>query len=261
MEIEKAFETITAGLDEILLAKDYERESVASVGDEYSTLYVGETAYSIVYSFKTKRLVLRSCPVSDGEPDNNWKILATWLYDQDTDGQREAEGIRDDFIETIRGPRQSAARKKQKKRKKDGENNVDPLFLANRMVTYFPELKDEIAFEKAHYEDFRGITFADEKIAPRFSEMVADLSAEKLERVSDGLATMYTTGDLDTKGIITYILLNSVESDEKFQALIAKFTENDRKICVAARNLRGKKIKPEKPRKISPYMADTLNER
>lgn len=261
METQKAFEVITAGLDSLLKPKGYTRENVADSDEQSSALYIGEdAAYSIVYTFDNQRMVLRSCSVAEGEPDNNWKILATWLFDPETDSMKEAESIRDDFVETIRGPRQTAVRKKQKKRKKDGENTVDPLFLANRMVTYFPELKDEIAYEKAHYEQFRGITFADEHIAERFGELAEESNDNKLQKISEGLSTMYTMGDLDTKGIITYILLNAVSSDEKFTKLIAAFNENDRKICVAARNLRGKKIKPEKPKKVRSYTADSLNE-
>ena len=126
------------------------------------------------------------------------------------------------------------------------------------MVTYFPALKDEIAYEKAHYESFRGISFAEEKIAPRFNEMIKDANEKKIEKISQGLAALYTSGDLDTKGIITYILLNSVESDEKFAQLIEAFSDNDKKITKAARKLRGKNIKPEKPKKPKKFISDTL---
>lgn len=258
MDINNAFDIISGRAERVLRDKGYRREPVADSDKELTALYIGDIAYSIVYTFSNKRIVLRSCAVVDDVPDNEWKILATWLFDPESDGTKEAESIGDDFADTIRGPKQTSAMQKQKKRKKDGENTVDPLFLANRMVTYFPELKDEIAYEKAHYESFRGITFADEKIAARFAKMVDQANEHKLEKVSQGLAALYTSGDLDTKGIVTYILLNSVESDEKFQMLIGSFTDNDKKIAKAARKLRGKNIKPEKPKKQKKYVSDTL---
>ena len=61
------------------------------------------------------------------------------------------------------------------------------------------------------------------------------------------------------KGIITYILLNTVESDEKFEQLIESFAENDKKVARESRKLRGKKIKPEKPKKSRSYVAGSLN--
>lgn len=260
MDMKQPFSIIVERAEKPLLEKGYTKETVAETENELTALYIGQDmAYSIVYTFKTMRLVLRSCLVEEGEPDNEWKILATWLFDPETDGTREAESIGDDFAETITGPKQRAAVQKQKRKKKDGENTVNPLFLANRMVTYFPELKDEIAYEKAHYEDFRGVTFAEEYIVPRFRELVKTSKKDKLEKLSAGLAAIYKTGDLDTKGIITYLMLNAVEDDEKFALLISAFAENDKKIAKEARRLRGKTIKPEKPKKTRSYITDTLN--
>lgn len=259
MELNRAFELITGKVEKILLARGYKKQAVAESDKEMTALYTGDIAYSIVYYFDKKRVLLRSCGMEDGEPDNTWKTVATWLFDPETDTSRDAENIGEDFAETIRGPKQTAVQK-QKKSKKDGENTSDPLFFANRMVMYFPELRDEIAYEKAHYESFRGITFADEKILPRFVEYVNTANKGELDRMSKSLSDMYDAGDLDVKGIITYILLNSIEDDKKFEQLTEKFTPEYKKIAVESRKLRGKKIKPEKPKKPSKFMADTLND-
>lgn len=259
MDMNNAFVIITEKFEKAILNDGYKKEPVADSDKELTALYIGEVAYSIVYTYLTRRVVLRSCSVYDGEPDNKWKTLATWLFDPETDGNREAESIGNDFAETVRGPKQTAAVQKQKKRKKEGEGNVDPLFLANRMVTYFPELKDEIAYEMAHYEQFRGVIFAEEKIVPRFKQLVEKANQQKMEKISAGLAAMYSSGDLDTKGIITYDMLNSIDDNDKFEKLIDSFAEADKKVAVAVRKLRGKKIKPEKPQKSRNYTADALN--
>ena len=112
MEISKALGIITAKVDGVLLSKGYEKHPVADTDNEKTTLYVGEVAYCVVYYFDKKRIVLRSCGVDDGEPDNSWKTVATWLFDEEVDGSREAENIGEDFAETIRGPRQVAAQQK-----------------------------------------------------------------------------------------------------------------------------------------------------
>ncbi len=82
---------------------------------------------------------------------------------------------------------------------------------------------------------------------------------KKIEKISAGLAAIYSAGDLDTKGIITYDMLNAVEDDDKFKKLTAAFSENDKKVTKAARKLRGKNLKPEKPKKSRSYKTDTLN--
>ena len=258
MEIAKALEIITGKVDNVLLNKGYEKHSVADTDNEKTVLYTGNVAYSIVYYFDKKRIVLRSCSVTDGEPDNAWKTAATWLFDEEVDGAREAENIGDDFADTIRGPKQVAAQQKKKLKKENGEQNSDPLFFANRMIAFFPELRDEIAFEKAHYESFRGVTFAETKILPLLQAYAKREGDKNMENLSKALSDLYDAGDLDVKGIITYVLLNGIDDDAQYEKLTATFTKEQKKIAKASRNLRGKKMKPEKPKKPKKYIADRL---
>lgn len=258
MEISKALEIITAKTDNALLSKGFQRHQVADTDNEKTVLYTGEIAYSVVYYFDKKRVVLRSCQMNEGEPDNDWKTVATWLFDEASDGAREAENIGDDFADTINGPKQVAIQQRKKAKKENGEQNCDPLFFANRMIAYFPELKDEVAFEKAHYAEFRGAVFADEKILPLFVNYVKTHGEKDLTKLSKSLSDLYNAGDLDVKGIITYILLNGIEDDNKYEAVTAEFPKDTKKIANAARKLRGKKIKPEKPKKPKKFMADIL---
>ena len=90
MDINNAFEIITGKAEKVLTAKGYRKETVADSEDELTALYIGDLAYSIVYTFSNKRIVLRSCQLEDDAPDNDWKTLATWLFDAESDGTKEA---------------------------------------------------------------------------------------------------------------------------------------------------------------------------
>ena len=214
MEIQSAFDLVADKVEKALAEQDYKRQNVDSQNDkEITALYTSEdTAYNIVYYKAKMRMVLRQCEMSGAEPDNNWKSVATWLFDPEVDTEKEADNIASDFIETIQGPKQQAITQTRKKKKKDNDGNVDSLFLANRMVNYFPELKEDIAYEKLHYANFRGITFAKEKILPLFKQYVANEGANNLGKLSKSLNDIYNMGDLDVKGIISYILFNSFYS-------------------------------------------------
>lgn len=251
MEMQSAFDLVTSKLEAALSEQGFKRQSIDSQKDkELVALYTSEdTAYNVVYYKSKMRMVLRQCETVNGEPDNNWKSSATWLFDPEVDSEREAESIAADFIETISGPKQQAVIQSRKKKKKDNDGNVDPLFLANRMVNFFPELKEDIAYEKLHYANFRGITFAKEKILPRFTQYVDTEGAGNLGKLSKSLNDIYSMGDLDVKGIISYILFNSVEDEKKREMLLENFTDANKKIIVEAFRLRGKNIKPEKPKK------------
>lgn len=251
MEIENAFEYVSGKVEKALEGQGYKRQSISSQNNkEITALFTSEdAAYNIIYYKDKMKMVLRLCSMVGGEPDNKWKSVATWLFDPSVDTEKEADSIAQDFIETIEGPKQQAIVQTQKKKKKDNNGNVDALFFANRMVNYFPSLKDEIAYEKLHYVPFRGITFAGEKILPLFTEFVNNEGANTLGKLSQSLNDIYDMGDLDVKGIISYILLNSVEDSEKREQLLVNFSDSNKKIMMAAFRLRGKRIKPEKPKK------------
>lgn len=251
MQIEKAFEHIASRVGTCLAKQNFERQDISSNNEnELLALFLSEDlAYNIIYYKGKMRMVLRLCSVVDGQPDNKWKSVATWLFDPDADSEKEAESIALDFIETIEGPKQTAIAQSQKKKKKENESNVDSLFFANRMVNYFPELKDEILYEKTHYETFRGITFAQEKILPKFKEFVAQQEGKEMSKFSQFLNDLYENGDLDVKGIISYILINSIEDKAQREKLFENFSDQNIKILDAAYTLKGKKIKPEKPKK------------
>ena len=258
MDVIKAFDAISAKVETVLAARGFKKEDVNSTEDELTALFTGDCAYTIIYYMDKKRIVLRSCDMQDNEPDNKWKTIATWIFDPETDTNREVDAIGDDFVETIQGAKQTAAIAEKKKRKKDGDNNVDPLFFSNRMVNFVPELREDIAYERSHYAEFRGITFAQEKIVPKLKPYIEKASDKEISKFSTVLADLYKSGDLDTKGIITYILLNSLEQKD-FERAVSEFPENNRKIANAARKLIGKKIKPEKPKKKKKnLMAATL---
>jgi hypothetical protein len=43
--------------------------------------------------------------MTDEGPDNEWKTLATWLYDETVGTQKDADSIANDFIEGVSGLR------------------------------------------------------------------------------------------------------------------------------------------------------------
>lgn len=251
METEKAFEYVTGKVEKALVSDGYMRQSVDSQNDkELTALFTNEdAAYNIIYYKEKMRMVLRHCAMDGGEPDNKWKSVATWLFDSEVDTEREADSIAQDFIETIQGPKQQAIIQSQKKKKKDNNGNVDSLFFANRMVNFFPSLKDDIAYEKLHYVPFRGVTFAKEKILPLFTEFVNNEGGNTIGKLSQSLNDIYDMGDLDVKGIISFVLLNSVEDTVKREQLLVNFSDSNKRIITASYSLRGKRIKPEKPKK------------
>ena len=247
--VNKAFRIITNKLEDALKTQNFARQKVESPNDnELVALFTGENvAYSVVY-YKDKMLcVLRSCTMTDEGPDNQWKTMATWMFNPETDTEKEADSIANDFTEAVSST-VAVKRVKQTKKKKSDEGSADPLFLAKRFVVLFPELKDEIKKEQNEHEAFRGVYFTRTFIVPRINELLKRGMKSEISKLSQILSTQYGNGDMDTRSIITIVILNSVEPQYK-EKLEEKMSEELKKAWGFAIKFKGKKVKPEKVKK------------
>ena len=78
-----------------------------------------------------------------------------------------------------------------------------------------------------------------------------------MEKLGNLLSTQYANGDADTRSIITIVILNSIPED-KCGVVNEYLSEELQKAWKAASKFRGKTVKPEKPKKKKPTMAQRL---
>lgn len=257
--LDQAFGHISDKVEEALQPQGFARQKITSGNDnELVSLYTSETmAYSVIYYKDKQHTLLRECAMTDDGPDNNWKTLATWMFDPDHDTMKEASSIANDFCDAISAPSAVKKVKQAKKTKKSDDGNADPLFLSKRFLTLFPEMKDEIRDEQDCYYPFRGVTFARASIVPRVNQLVKEGKAGELKKLGNILTAQYTNGDVDTRSIITIVILNGIpEADE---AKIEEYLGDDlKKAFQFAKKYRNKTVKPEKEKKKKPTMAQRL---
>ncbi len=255
-DIKKAFGIITDKLNDTLKTQNFTKQKVESSNqNELVNLFTSETvAYSVIY-YKDKMLcVLRSCTMTEEGPDNEWKTMATWMFNPETDTEKEADSIGNDFVEAVTSASAIKRAKQTKKKKANSDDgNADPLFLAKRFMVLFPELKEEIKKEQDTKEVFRGVYFARNFIVPKVNELLARGVKSEINKLSQILSTQYSNGDMDTRSIITIVILNS--TDEKYkEKLEEKMSDELKKAWSFAIKFKGKKVKPEKVKKKKPGM-------
>lgn len=261
-EYTKAFDLITSKVEEELTKTGYARQKVASDNnDELVALFTStNVAYSVLYTLDKQQMVLRTCPMTEEGPDNEWRTLSTWLYDDAVSTQKDAESIANDFVEGVSGSIaiKRAKQTKQKKKKSD-DGTADPRFLAKRFITLFPELREEIQMEEDCYYPFRGATFAKEHIAPKLVSYIKTASDKEVEKLAGIFNTQYGNGDADTRSIITSVLINSME-DEEYKRLAEYFDDDLTRSAKFIRKYKGKEVKPEVPKKKKPSRLSTLRD-
>lgn len=261
MEFKKAFEYISGKVEAELTKLGYTKQKVASENsNELVSLFTSSNiAYAVAYIKDKQQMILRSCTMTDEGPDNEWKTLATWLYDDSVADQKDADSIANDFIEGVSGvvAIKRAKQVKQKKKNND-EGSADPKFLAKRFVSTFPELRDEIKQEEDCYYPFRGATFAKEKILPKLKAYIKQADKNRIEKLAGIFNVQYGNGDVDTRSIITMVLINGLD-DEEYLALNEFFDNDLNAAAKAGRKYKDKNVKPEKPKKVKSKAKTLVN--
>ncbi len=250
--IEKAFEIVNKKFEAAVAPQGFTAQNVTSADSrELVKLYTGATtAYSVIYYMDKKHMVLRSCDMNDGAPDNEWKTIATWMFDPETDSEKEADSIGNDFVDNVSAPVFKQTTQKKKKKKKDSDDgNGDPVFFSKRLMAVFPELRDEIREEQESYEEFRTVTFTKEHIVPKVQELLNSGSDREIDKLAEVLSGQYSYGDIDTRPLITIVILNSITDGAQKEAIKREMSEELQKAWAAAEKYRGKKVKPAKEKK------------
>lgn len=263
LEYTKAFDLITGRLEEELKKTGFTREKVASDDDnELAALFTSENvAYSVLYVIDRQQMILRTCAMTADEgPDNDWKTLSTWLYDDVVSTQKDAESIANDFVDGVSGTGAIKRAKQTKSKKKKGDDgNADPKFLAKRFVTVFPELREEIQMEEDCYYPFRGATFAKEHIAPKLPAYIKSANKKELEKLGGIFSLQYSNGDVDTRAVITAVLTNSLD-DAEYEKLAETFSDELKLASKFERKYKGKNVKPEVVKVRKPSRFSTLRD-
>lgn len=263
MDIKVAFKSVSDKVEGALLTQGFKKEKVSPNEGEMVSLFTSDTvAYSVVYFTDKMHFVMRQCSMTEDGPDNEWKTLATWMFDPENDTTKEADSIANDFVDnctsTVAVKRMKTMKKKKKKG--DDEGTADPLFLSKRFVTFFPELKDEIKQEEDCYYPFRGVTFFRASIVPKLQSFVKTANKKELEKLGSLLSTQYSNGDVDTRSIITIVILNDMP-EESYDAINAVLSEDLQRAWKNALKFKGKKVKPEKPKKKKKTMVQRLQDK
>ena len=266
MMINEAFDLICTRVQQALEAQGFNKLNVSNTGsDEMVSLYANDAiAYSVIYYADKNRMVLESCGMTEDGPDNDWRAIATWMFDPEINDKKDANSIANDFVATVSAPvRQKAQQRKLKKKKRDEDGNVDPVFLYKRLVTVLPDLKDEIFNEEDCYDPFRSATFAKTFVVPKVNELLSSGNRQQITKLGAVLSAQYKNGDMDCRSIITIVILNGIEGEKNEELMDEALDDMLKKAWKFARRYRGKEVKPEKPKKKSKFQqmaAQNLND-
>jgi len=262
---QNVFEQVNSRVGEVLNKNHFERQGeITTEDDGYSTVYIkDDLAYQIYMNNEKHQFLLRYCGVENDETDGKWRTRSLLLFEPEDESQikREVESVVNDFTEEIAGPSKAAIvlNQVQKRHRGTEENTTDPVFFFNRLVPLCKDLRDDLLKERVTYGEVRGATFAKEKVLPKVQLLLESGSQSSIERLANIFSDLYEVGDLDVRSIITLVLINGL-TEQEYQKLEPLFSDNLKKGAKAGLRMKGKTVKPEKKKKATRYVADSLNE-
>lgn len=251
MTVNEAYEYVCSRFAETVEPMGYKKLSISNAEEnEIVSLYANDAiAYSVIYYIDKQRMVLESCQMTEDGPDNEWRSLATWMFDPETNDKRDATSIANDFIATVTAPQKIKTQRQAKKKKRDEDGNVDPLFLFKRLVQIFPELRDEVFLEEDSYSPFRSATFAKNSVVPKVNALLKSKNKQLITKLGALLSAQYKNGDMDCRSVITIVILNGIEDEASQELMNEALDEVLSRAWKFAKKFKGKNVKPEKPKK------------
>jgi len=264
---QKAFERIIKSLQAVLEKQGYvlDQDGMRKGDSGMQAVFVGkEMAYGVFYISGNKRFELRYCSVENDVPDEKWRNRSVLLFDPENeeDASSMTNSIISDFTDEVSEKDKTVAALqmvRKHRKKKNGESKTDSLFFFNRLVNVFPEIREELTVERITYGQIRTATFAKEKVLPKLHTLLQGAPSEAaVKKIGEIFSELYMNGDVDVRSTITFVLLNNL-SDEETEKIVPYFTKDMKTGCTAARSMRGKKFKPEKPKKHKRIVAESLN--
>jgi len=201
---------------------------------------------------KDQKILLKKYNNIENEQD--FKILSSWLFEEDKITQKDINIITTDFIESINNLGTKNKYIKKSAKKNNDERNITGLFFANRMATIFPEIKPDIQKEKEFYTSFRTVNFTREIVLPRINEQIEQKNSNILKKLGKVFSDLYENGSLDIRSVITMVILNNINMDV-FQEYISDDLKKASNYSIKYKN---KKVKPEKIKTKKSFFARAL---
>ena len=175
LEKNTAFELIKARVAGVLKEQNFQLKSDEIVdeqdGSRYALFTTEKRAVGIVWDAKKKRYVLQISTVNDGEVDENWRTLALWLFDPETQNDQDAKSIANDFEDSLvqLNPKNVPVKREPTTNKK---SKITMDGFVQNFVKLYPQYQDELDAHMQHYGQLLPDTFIDEVVAEYMMSML-----------------------------------------------------------------------------------------
>lgn len=262
------FDTVVKRMLEQLPGYELREQDMDGEKTLYAIMASEKELVKLEYSYTDKLFVLYR-----GESDDAESLTRsqTYLFDEQAgDGTREANGVANEFVDTLGGAAGAgiaapAAKPQKKKNRNQDTDESTAEFFVNRIPSVMPECREPLLQHKSHYGKLLPRFFCEEVVTVAMRDMLKSSGARsgKSRTFFELLNNLYLKGDLDTKAIIMQVLMPVLEDERDIADVREMVSKEFKEGWDAGKRYFGKNVKPEKisaMAKVAQHQAETLKE-
>ncbi|BED92363.1 MAG: hypothetical protein RsTaC01_0061 [Candidatus Paraimprobicoccus trichonymphae] len=162
--------------------------------------------------------------------NKNGEQVSSWMLSLDNYIPDYLDLISRDFLNIILNVKPEANKISRKIFQSSSEKDINLVFFINRMITIFPELKENLTKMKLkESENFYLIEFIEKGFLPKIKELFFNEkdNHSEIEKLFKTFNNIYSEGNLDTRSVITMLILNNLS--EKNINFSSKFMSKELK--------------------------------
>lgn len=166
------------------------------------------------------------------EDDSDYKRILTCLFELGNVEERDFKSVANEIADTIHENFGKKALFTQgskmpvpvsKAQVKSGESSYDALTLANRILSIYPELKDEYKRNHETYGEFLPEDFFVNHANAYILQTIEENNPQKMKKLFNILNEIYENGTNATQGIIVVTILGSINGNPVLEKNIIEY--------------------------------------
>ncbi len=223
--ITKAYDKIIKAITPIMEEKGFTEDT-----ENKSFIVNNDRVIKVEYNEDAKTYELKSCGYADEKADENWVVLSSWLFDDNSD-DKDIASICNDFEYTLK-EKLSVSQPKARFVEKGGKavaSSDDVESFTQKFLTLYPQYKDNYAWMMDKYGVFLPEEFFSTYGREKLLELMNLGEKKPIEKFAKFLSDFYEESNPEVRSIVTSTILTGLigyEGNEKsFETLFGGMSE------------------------------------
>ncbi len=191
-------------------------------------------AVKVDYDDASHQFVLSIADIEEDRGIGDFKVLTSWLFEENQN-ERDAATVGVDFADTLRNElgikKASSSGVNVELPSAEKGDSVTITALTQKLLSIFPEFKDDYKADVAHHGKFLYFNFYKNKFMPAIREMLINGAKKQNKKLFDMLSEMYVQGDDAVSDTVVALICGAVYGEDSLYEKAITFIDENKHLC------------------------------